>query len=108
MFSFAVVIYGGGGVTQVLGCRRYLRMYKMNNGGQQKTCCDSYRWEMLAICEEAAFFFFFWSALFAGFPYTPAAATSPAAATQPLPTRTGQQEIGIQCFLDDFLKEMNP
>lgn len=28
--------------------------------------------------------------------------------TGPSPTHTGQQEIGIQCFLDDFLKEMNP
>lgn len=41
---------------------------QMNNGGQQKTCCDSYRWEMQAICVEAAFFL---SALFARFPYTP-------------------------------------
>lgn len=32
---------------------------------------------------------------------------TPAPAVPTAPSRTGQQEIGIQCFLDDFLKEMN-
>lgn len=76
---------------------------QMNNGGQQKKKhavipidgkCRQFVWRQL----------FFLSALFAKFPYTPTAWTLPCCS----PTHTGQQEIGIQCFLDDFLKEMNP
>lgn len=32
---------------------------------------------------------------------------TPAPAVPTAPSHNGQQEIGIQCFLDDFLKEMN-
>lgn len=32
---------------------------------------------------------------------------TPTPAVPAAPSHTGQQEIGIQCFLDDFLKEMN-
>lgn len=70
---------------------------QMNNGGQQKN--------ML----------WFLSMGNAGnlldFHTPPPPGPSPAAPTRhppPYPLHTGQQEIGIQCFLDDFLKEMNP
>lgn len=54
---------------------------------------------MQAICVEAAFFFFYQLYLLYFHIPTPAVPTAP--------TCTGQQEIGIQCFLDGFPKEMN-
>lgn len=74
----------------------------MNNRGQQKHAVIPINGEMQAICVEAALFL---SALFARFPYP--LHPHPCCSHGPPSSHTGQQEIGIQCFLDDFLKEMN-
>lgn len=63
-----------------------------------KTCCDSYQWKNAGNLFRGRPFL---SSLFATFPYP-----HPCCVYTHSP-HTGQQEIGIQCFLDDFLKEMN-
>lgn len=73
-----------GRVTQVLGRRRYLRMYKWTTAVNKKHAVIPIDAEMQAICVEAAFFL---SALFARFPYTPSA-SSPAAPTLAPPPLT--------------------
>lgn len=105
MFSFQggwETIWTDGKRTQVLGRWRCLCMYKWTAVNKKKNMLWFLSMENAGnLCGGS---FFFLSALFAKFPYTPTAWTLPCCS----PTHTGQQEIGIQCFLDDFLKEMNP
>lgn len=75
----------------------------MNNRGQQKHAVIPINGEMQAICVEAAVFCQLYLLDF----HTPSAPIPAAPTPTPHPSHTGQQEIGIQCFLDDFLKEMN-
>lgn len=96
-FFFVGECKGGNEVTQVLGCTDISACIN-EQPWSTKTCCDSYQRKMQAICVEAAFFVS--SICWISIP-------PPAPAVHTAPSRAGQQEIGIQCFLDDFLKEMN-
>lgn len=95
----------GGRVTQVLGRRHYLCMYKWTTAVNKNMLWFLSMGNAGNLCRGS----FFCRLYLLDFHTPPPPGPSPAAPTRhPPPTHNGQQEIGIQCFLDDFLKEMNP